>query len=187
MIDATVNIIDRLIQLINVGEANNEKYFLNFVEPTYNDAELIINDYINLFRELIVKLERNDNVLDVIKWLEMRRYELLPVRTKVRSFLGSMDSNRVTSVEKSMDKFQKGIWGVLKGGLSLVEEGKAPLSEYGWHDHTVLDLLYYWSQQPVSENRNRYIENAKAQLSCIELAWKDVTDGYKELKVKLIK
>jgi hypothetical protein len=70
--------------------------------------------------------------------------------------------------------------------LSLVEEGDTHLLEYGWQDHTVLDLLYYWSQEPIENNRGRYVRNAKAQLGCIQMAWKDVTDGYAELKSKLV-
>lgn len=80
--------------------------------------------------------------------------------------------------EEEEDLFHKGIWGVLKGGLSAYEEGHTPMREYGWGDHTVLDLLYKWSQEPVSENRERYLHNAREQLRAIQAAWNDAVKGY---------
>lgn len=186
MVDAAVKIVDRLIQLLSLQERNREKYFQNFVDPLFHDAELVVHDYIALFRELISQLEKGDSVSEIVKWLEERRLELLPVRIKLRAFLTHMSYDRQRKLEASMDRFQKGIWGLMKGGLSLVEEGHSQLSEYGWQDHTVLDLLYLWSQQPIAENRSRYIANAKAQLACIEEAWKDVSEGYARLKISLV-
>jgi hypothetical protein len=34
-----------LIQLLTVRERNREKYFQQFVEPLYKDAEAVMNDY----------------------------------------------------------------------------------------------------------------------------------------------
>jgi hypothetical protein len=87
--------------------------------------------------------------------------------------------------EDPLDKFQRGVWGLMKGGLSLVEEGHADLCEYGMGDHTVLDLLYAWSEKPVSSHRDRYISNANQQLSAMQRAWQDVVEAYAALKSQL--
>lgn len=77
-------------------------------------------------------------------------------------------------------QFERGIRGILRGACSLVEEGHTQMREYGWGDHTVLDLLYAWSEEPFEEHRQRYLDNARAQLRALERAWADVTAGYAE-------
>ena len=39
-------------------ERNREKYFQQFVEPLYKDAEAVVNDYVALFGELIELLKK---------------------------------------------------------------------------------------------------------------------------------
>ena len=92
--------------------------------------------------------------------------------------------------------FVKGLWGVMKGGMSLVEVGNTPMREYGLGDHTVLDLLKKYRGLPVPDDadhsewyiakaqrqRERCISHAECQLFAIETAWKDVVDGYAVLK-----
>lgn len=178
MIDVALKVADRLIQLVSVNVENRAKYFDDIVEPLYHDAEAIFTDYVGLFRELIRRLEQEDSVPDIIKWLEDRRYEFLPVRIKIRAGLGriTVHSERLTGDKR--DRFVNGILGLLKGALSLSEEGHTPMKEYGSGDHTVLDLLYMWSRSPVSLNRDRYLGNAREQLHALERAWQDVTKGY---------
>jgi hypothetical protein len=180
MIDASITVIDRLVQLLTVRERNREKQFLNIIEPLYQDTQAIMGDYTALFVELISQLEQDHDIPEIIRWIEARRMAFLPLRVKVRAFLDTFDSRE----QESMDRFQKGIWGVMKGGLSLVQEGHTNMMEYGWGDHTVLDLLYHWSHQPLGTHRPRLVENAKQQLASIQRAWADVAAGYASLKKK---
>lgn len=84
--------------------------------------------------------------------------------------------------------FVQGLWGVMKGGVSLVEDGHTQMWEYGWGDHTVFDLLKIFSQMsPASRYRERYIRNARRQLLAIETAWKDAAKGYAALKRKSLR
>lgn len=144
----------------------------------YRDAELIVNDYMGLFVELISKLESADDIPALIRWIEERRMAFLPLRMKARAFLYRIEVRS----ESPLDTFRKGIWGLMKGGLSFVEEGHAHLREYGHGDHTVLDLLYGFSSTPLSANRKLLPRLARRQLECIELAWQDVVTGYAEIK-----
>jgi len=177
MLDAGISILDRLIQLLSTKEINDEKYFNNFIEPMYQDAETIVKDYISLFTELIERLKKDEDVIEVITWIEKRRMDFLPIRMKVRALLTEKNYN----VEIA-STFQKGIMGLMKGGLSFIEKGHAQVREYGMGDHTVLDLLYHCTDMPVSYNREKFIHNANRQLKCIQLAWEDVVKGYAELK-----
>jgi hypothetical protein len=107
---------------------------------------------------------------------------MLPLRIKVRALLESNTFDPEKAPE-AYRLFVQGLWGVMKGGLSLVEDGHTPMREYGWGDHTVLDLLKGMSQMsPASRYRERYIKNARHQLLAVETAWKDAAQGYAVLK-----
>jgi hypothetical protein len=184
MIDVGVSIVDRLIQLLTVRERNREKYFHTFIEPLYKDAEGIMNDYIALLGELIELLETADPIESVAVWIEQRRLKMLPLRDKVRALLENraIDPDRVPEAYES---FVRGLWGVMKGGVSLIEGGHAPMHEYGWGDHTVVDLLRIFAGSelsPASRHRRRCIQSARQQLRAIQTAWKDVVRGYAVLK-----
>lgn len=149
-------------------------YFERFVRPVFQDAERVMFDYVALFRELIARLKNGTDIAAVIEFLEERRYQLLPVRMKLRAIAA-----RSHHQDRS-PQFERGIRGILRGACSLVEEGHTQMREYGWGDHTVLDLLYAWSEEPFEEHRQRYLDNARAQLRALERAWADVTAGYAE-------
>src|ERR1019366_6824744 len=117
---------------------NREKYFQQFIEPLYKDAEGIMNDYVALFTELIELLKKTDSTEEVVAWIEQRRSKLLPLRIKVRALLDN-DTVDPKKVPEASRLFVKGLWGVMKGGMSLVEVGNTPMREYGLGDHTVLD------------------------------------------------
>ena len=146
-----------------------------------------MNDYVTLVGELIERLRDADSTEEVIAWIEQRRLKMLPLRIKVRALLenNTVDPEKVPEAYKL---FVQGIWGVMKGGLSLVEDGHTPMREYGWGDHTVLDLLKILSRMsPASQYRERYIKNARHQLLAIETAWKDAAKGYAVLKRKSLR
>lgn len=180
MIDTAVKVVDRLISLLREREKRIDAYFDEFIEPIYSDISLVVEDYFSLFHQLVEKLENEEDVEVVIKWLEERRYEYLPLSIKVRGMMKSYP--RTKQYENTLEKFEAGVWGVMKGGLSLFEEGYTPMPEYGWHDHTVLDLLYLWHHRPISSEREHYIHNAKKQREALQNAWKDVTEAYSQLK-----
>jgi len=179
MFDAAVKIADKLIQLLSLRERNREKYFENFVEPLFHDAEIVFKDYIALITELIRRLNEEDDVSAVITWLEERRLELLPVRIKLRSMVARGIGIRRDGIGHL---FEHGIVCLMRGGLSIVEEGYMPQDYSRLPVHTALDLLYGMSHQPLAAHRGMYIGQAEQQLEYLERAWRQVTDGYSELR-----
>jgi len=183
MIDAAVRILEMLIELFEQKGRRRELYFREFVEPLFKDAEEVAKDYIGLFKDLIDKLEHEDNIPNIIEWIEQRRGFFLPLRIKLRGALKAYFPDTA-----NMDKFQHGLWWLLRGGLTFIEEGHALLiDDKVWGDHTVLDLLYFWSQEPLYAHRDRYVSNARRQLECIEKAWSEISEGYAQLKKKAIR
>ena len=183
MIDAGVRIIDRLIQLLQTREKRKEKYFNNFVEPLYKDAETIIKDYNVLFGELISKIENENSESgeEIIKWIEQRRVTYWPLREKVRALLSDKNGRNTHT-----GKFERGIWFIMTGGLFFLGEKEyvraGDVHFPGADRHTLLDLIDQFSAEPFKRSKSLYIQLAKSQLRFIQDAWKDVAMGYAELK-----
>jgi hypothetical protein len=161
-----------------------------------------MNDYVALLTELVEILKKSDSTEEVVAWLEERQSKLLPLRIKIRALLenNAIDPKKLPTEASRL--FVGGLWGVMKGGISIVEDGHTPMREYGMGDHTVLDLLRTFRSPdtyPITDSvrrladsvdrrgwyitkRKRYIEIARRQMSAIEAAWKDVAKGYAVLK-----
>jgi len=184
MVEVAVSLVDRLIQLATVRERNKEKYFSSFIEPVYRDAEQIARDYMTLFAELIHRLATAKETASVIEWLEERRSGFQPVRMKVRALL---DEGLEYDTKEPLDKFRKGIWGLMKGGMSLLEEGHGQTREYGFGGHTVLDIMVRLRGEAIASHRNRFIDHARGQQMAVERAWRDVVTGYAEIKHRSLK
>jgi hypothetical protein len=184
MLEVAVSLVDRLIQLATVRERNREKYFNGFIEPLYRDAEQIARDYMTLFAELIHRLAKAQDTAAVIDWLEERRSTFQPVRMKVRAL---MEEGLEYDTKEPVDRFRKGIWGLMKGGTSLLEEGHGRTREYGFGGHTVLDIMMRLRGEAISSNRHRFIDHARGQQMAVEGAWRDVVAGYAEIKHRSLK
>jgi hypothetical protein len=71
----------------------------------------------------------------------------------------------------------------MKGGVSAVDDGHALTCEYGFGDHTVLDLINRTKKSVFDQHfRDTLIRQARRQQEAIEAAWKDVTYAYAEIK-----
>jgi Na+-transporting NADH:ubiquinone oxidoreductase subunit NqrC len=184
MATTAVSIVDRLIQLATVRERNREKYFKNFIEPLYVDGEQIAKDYMNLLAELIHRIGQANDCREIADWLEARRTTFQPLRIKVRALIqdGFMERKEKRKSE-SLALFKKGLWGLMKGGVSAVEDKHALTGEYGFGDHTVLDLLHHERMSALEQRfRDLLTRQAQRQQEAIERAWQDVTNAYAELR-----
>src|ERR1035441_5754453 len=114
MVDIALSVVDRLIQLLTIRERNREKYFQQFIEPLYRDAEGIVNDYVSLFGELIELLKNSDSTEDVIAWIEQRRLKMLPLRIKVRALLenNAVDPERVPEADRKSTRLNSSHLGI---------------------------------------------------------------------------
>ena len=179
MFEVALPIIDRLIQLATVREKRKQYFFNNYIEPLYRDAESIVRDYDQLLTEIIQQIRSASDTLAVITWMDDRRRTLLPIRTKVRALLS--DNTKFDS-SAALDRFKKGVWGLLKGGVALLDEGHGITGEYGFGGHTALDLMRTLRADPLEYHRARFLEHVFAQQRSLEAAWRDVVKGYVDLK-----
>lgn len=184
MATAALAIVDRLIQLASVREKNKERFFNNFVEPLYIAGEQIAKDYMGLLAELIQRVQHADDCLGIVEWLEARRTTFKPVRDRVRALAQDESWEREDKRRgKSLALFSKGLWGLMKGGVSAVEDGHALTWEYGFGDHTVLDIIRLGRLSVLDEGSRRLLlRQAQGQQKAIEAAWKDVALAYADLR-----
>jgi hypothetical protein len=185
MASAAISIVDRLIQLATVREKNREKYFKNFIEPLYLDGEQIAKDYMSLLTELIHRIGQANDGREIVEWLETKRTALQPLRTKVRALIGEgFMKPRKEPVGDAAALFMKGLWELLKGGISSIDGGHALTSEYGFGSHTVLDLLQSArvGSMLTPKAREFLTGQARGQQQALERAWQDVANAYAELR-----
>jgi hypothetical protein len=109
---------------------------------------------------------------------------LQPLRIKVRALIEDGFMEREPKGRRTALKlFKKGLWGLMKGGASAAEGGHALTWEYGFGDHTVLDLLVHARMSVLDQQyRDRLARQAHGQREAIERAWQDVTKAYAEIR-----
>src|SRR6185437_10488413 len=122
MAAAAISLIDRLIQLLSVREKNRERYFKNFIEPLYIDAEKIAADYMKLLIELIHRIDDSGNGREIVEWLEVRSVDLQPVRVKIRAMIKDGSMQEQADSDEWVGLFCKGLWGLLRGSISSVSD-----------------------------------------------------------------
>jgi hypothetical protein len=97
---AALSIIDRVIQLLTLRERNRERFFSNFIEPLYRDAEPVAKDYMALLTELDHKIQEK-TLKENIVWLEERRAAYRPVRMKLRALLQDPSYRELSKSERT--------------------------------------------------------------------------------------
>jgi hypothetical protein len=182
-------IIDRLIQLLTLRERDREKFFNNVIEPLYKDAEPVAKDYMALLAELAHRI-KDEPMEEVIGWLEQRRTAYQPVRMKLRALLEDpvYQELQPTPDPTPLQRFTFGIWRLMTGGARLTgREGYIRMPEYGYHGHTILELIHrirlVWENNQLSEKqKENLLRKVQKQQLAIEGAWADVVKGYAELR-----
>jgi hypothetical protein len=91
-----------------------------------------------------------------------------------------------TDLDKLPD-FERGILGILMGGLAPFEDGANVSTPYYFH-HTLLDLLYRFESYafPYPRDQGDFTHIINEQISALNSAWKDVVKGYAEYKKSVV-
>jgi len=184
MVDLIVKLLDYVVKLGNLRESNRREYFDRYIQPAYETAELIYNDYCELLTELRETIEQSDTSEPVIRMLQSRRRELLAPRARLRALI----AERVR--EGRATRFEAGILGLMSGVVTSVDRPYVQL--YAYADgglvpqlgrHTVLDILQKLEQRKgdFSGARGEVLVTVDEKAQGIEEAWQTVVAGYAEL------
>ena len=186
MIDSIVQILSNLVKFAEVREKNREKYIERYVEPIYEDAEVIFRDYFGLMQEVEKKLRRARKVGPLLRFLEEKRQENLTVRTKTRALLN------IRMKEGVVTRIERGVWGLMMGSVSSFDEVYTSFDPIKVirGAHTVFHIANQFALMGMIDidqwDRQFLLKLVQRQISNLELAWQEVVAGYADLKSEII-
>ena len=176
MLDIFLGLVDRLAKFAEVREKNREKFVDRYVVPLYNDAETIYRDYSLLLRDLQKKAARAKKIAPLLKYIEDKRQINLTTRTKVRALL----KKRID--EKKLTRFEMGIFGLMTGSMTALDEGHCSFEPLHRGSHTILDVVkrlsFRGEKDFTADTRSAALGYIDRQIRGIDAAWSEVVSGY---------
>lgn len=169
------SVVDLVLKLIEVKRDERFRYFDTMIQPLYESARVVHDDYKLLMDELCDRLTAGEGYSVTVCWLKSRREQYRSMRDEVRVALERLPMKHGIVDD---DPLIKGVWGLLRGGLSLTDDGHVPYFGYGNGDHTVLDMLLRIRDASSPREREHLVRLADAQRRSIEDAWADAMAGY---------
>ncbi|NJM74905.1 MAG: hypothetical protein HC852_02940 [Acaryochloridaceae cyanobacterium RU_4_10] len=127
MIQMLMSIIDRLIQLKKYRSERLKLIFSTILEPIFNDLSVIHIDYIEMFTNVEKATpflwesrlaDYEDKIKSSIKYLEDKRIEFEPVRSKIRIMA---DELKDLEINPEADNFIKSIIRYFPDGNPVIE------------------------------------------------------------------
>lgn len=147
MLEIALSLFDYLIKLVEKREGNIDEYFAVYVKPAFEISEKVFSDYLSLLHAVKRKIQLGSRKREIIEFLEDGRVKYLPLRRQIYAEANSRWKwNQRDSFDK-LPKFEKGLLGILMGGLSPFEAGEIDEHRrYAYSTpytggHTLLDVL----------------------------------------------
>lgn len=209
--EAYLKVIDFIMQIIEHKKINDEKFYNEYVEITFNDAKKIYEDLTNILGH--VEQEFSDKHLSVQEAISYIKNSRIPFKAARRDLHSKLIVTIFNSKEEEdMYMFAIGVRGVLQGGMSgeyadrisiisnsyykRFEKGEGLLLYQG--KHTLADLverfdkdnifsIYYEKTDKYCGCKEEYInkefKNAiTRQIISIDEYWKLTTIAYQKIK-----
>jgi hypothetical protein len=186
MLELLLKLIDLLTKAADEKEKDQQRYFDEFVRPTYAAAESIYRDYRSMLRELGCMVDRVDDPEPIIGFLDERREALKSARDGLRALVAKRIS------EGRGTRFETGVLGLMTGAMTAVEGPYLETLAYDEEDgyirpqvgpHTVLDIVETLKDRRADFPSNRQLVRRAMnyKLAAVEEAWQDVVRGYADL------
>ena len=189
MLEAFLEILDRLISLRKIRTDRRKELFGQIIEPVFNELLLVHGDYLAMFQEVhreiektLKKPKKHSIGLESLKnTLKEKRIQFEPIRFKLREFAKVLAEQKLQQEEKEflnavLQYFPIGTFKIhFSSSTHIVQKieeyldgGPANSSEFD-----DFDKLYYLSKE-VQRTIDRHKE-----------AWSDVCVTFAKLKVKI--
>jgi len=187
MVDLIITLLEYVAKLAGIHEGNRKEYFDRYVQPAYDAAELIYNDYRSMLQDLRREVEHSDTAEPIVRMLEKRRGDLVAARTRLRAVITErMNEGRAT-------RFEAGVLGLMSGVVTSVD--RPYFQTYGYAEaggglaptlgrHTVLDILAQLDDREgddISTMRQALLAAVDDKIQGIAEAWRTMVAGYAEL------
>lgn len=193
MLDAILQIIDRLIQLTEYREDRKRSAFENHVNPIFNELKTIYDDYRALLIDTQKLLEQPETTfLDIVHILRERREDYQRIRSEVARYTNILTNTN--NLDKDIQKFATTAIEVIQPKLgNLNEVGKS----LGVSGSRISQLLSQFLLIISIENKNsiRNWEQTRQLLvsvlecsqSDLEVRWNAVCNEYYHLRLTCLK
>ena len=164
----------------------DRKFFEEIVAPVFEQAEVVFNDFVRIFDNLIEMLDEGETGLEDARRFLLRERRLnQSTRTKVREAIRILKEKRAFSSEP----FERGLEGILCASVSHTEPGDhIDFAGFYKRNHTILGFLNEVSNNEVPAHMRPDFCRAQAmkQLEALETSFSSLTAGYLELKKRLL-
>jgi hypothetical protein len=190
MLANILKLIDLFIKLRAVDKKTTKEYFEVYVEPTYELAELVYKDYLFLFDELESKVTSGRKTQPIVRFLEKRRLDNLPIRMKLRALVHARGI-------KQTNHFEVGILGLMYSTAGSFDSQTNPMKsmliqeriQYARGGHYLLDIINWIvlsGEDNLAPIRPRLLRLVRKIRSSIDYEWELTVKGYAELKEMII-
>jgi len=181
MLATALNLTARLKQPLAPFETPLPPWFEELIEPIYDDGERVVKDHTSRYLELIVQLHTQNDVAQVIAWLEAQRAQQLSLRLAVR-MLERQEDVTPCPLGQSVACFRKGMVGLMQSYIAFVENDSSYLQAYPHRGPTLLKQLYQTANESLADNRDQYIATARQQFNAFEQTWEDAVEAFAKIK-----
>ena len=175
-------LLDCFCKIINNHSASSEKYFNKIIEPAFQNAKKVVDDYLNIFNEIKNRIKESQTREELIIYMEKARISCRTTREELRLTIES-EKHNIWGVPR--DLFVQGIWGILCGAIDTYEKEPLPHLEtkYNSSNHTLLEVLYKIKDYGITpQTELKLLDTLKKQENALIVSFKDVSKGYMKLK-----
>ncbi|MFA3915960.1 hypothetical protein [Ruegeria hyattellae] len=164
----------------------DRKFFEEIVQPLFEQAEAVFNDFVRIFDKLIEMLDEGETGLEEARRFLLKERRLnQSTRTKVRETIKILKEKHTFSSES----FERGLEGILCANVSHSEPSDhVDFAGYYQKNHTILGFLSEVSNNEVPAHMLPDFCRAQSmkQLEALETSFSSLTAGYLELKKRLL-
>ncbi len=102
LFESAVRVIDRFIELLKYRQTKRKEFFLEIIEPLFNDLMVMHTDYITMFDDCRSQLFSNAPLSEVAEELRKRRSTYEGLRVKAQAITESL---RTADVDPEIKRF----------------------------------------------------------------------------------
>jgi len=184
MIDINIDKLIKLVKLASDLFESRSTERKKYVEALYDCASAVYKDYIDLLSDLRQKVLRARKPEPLIRYLEQRRREILPLRKKLNAVVSKHLERNPAS------KFDAGILGLMTGSVTVFDKRYFRIYNFDSERrivrahkgrHTVLDLLNKLKRhggKSIVSIREQLLESIDNKIRCLDITWEDISQGY---------
>lgn len=184
MLQSILKLLDTVIALSRERQKNTDDYFERYAEPAYDLCQVVFRDYMKLLTTLRHLIADDEPKKSILQFLEQGRVEFLPARMQLRAILHFYSNHPLRNgSETRMGQFEKGILGILQGGLVHLEETEVTRAAgLYFKGHSLLDVLYAVSLPDDALPKSEILGIVRRQSDALHSAFQDVTLGFEQLR-----